>query len=74
MAWDPPTDASGAPDLKAPAVQWTPKTPEAILGLKVVDPATFLPVDDNFRGPARVLIAAQVGSTRLIDNDAIYLN
>ncbi len=42
--------------------------------LKVVDPATFLPVDDNFRGPARVLIAAQVGSTRLIDNDAIYLN
>ncbi|WP_294179852.1 pantoate--beta-alanine ligase [uncultured Schumannella sp.] len=42
--------------------------------LKVVDPATFLPVDDDFHGPARVLIAAQVGSTRLIDNDAIYLN
>lgn len=42
--------------------------------LKVVNPKTFLPVDDGYRGQARVLIAAQVGSTRLIDNDAIYLN
>lgn len=42
--------------------------------LKVVNPRTFLPVDDGYRGPARVLIAAQVGSTRLIDNDSIYLN
>ena len=42
--------------------------------LKVVNPRTFLPVDDDFRGPARVLIAAQVGPARLIDNDAIYLN
>jgi pantoate--beta-alanine ligase len=42
--------------------------------LKVVDPKTFLPVDDGYRGPARVLIAAQVGPARLIDNDAIYLN
>ena len=42
--------------------------------LKVVNPRTFLPVDDGYRGPARVLIAAKVGSTRLIDNDAIYLN
>lgn len=42
--------------------------------LKVVNPRTFLPVDDGYRGPARVLIAAQVGSTRLIDNDALYLN
>jgi len=42
--------------------------------LKVVNPRTFQPVDDDYRGPARVLIAAQVGSTRLIDNDAIYLN
>lgn len=42
--------------------------------LKVVDPRTFLPVDDGYRGPARVLIAAQVGHARLIDNDAIYLN
>lgn len=42
--------------------------------LKVVNPRTFLPVDDDFRGPARVLIAALVGETRLIDNDDIYLN
>jgi pantoate--beta-alanine ligase len=42
--------------------------------LKVVDPATFLPVDDDFRGTARVLIAAQVGPARLIDNDTLYLN
>ena len=42
--------------------------------LKVVNPRTFMPVDDGYRGPARVLIAAQVGTTRLIDNDDIYLN
>ncbi len=42
--------------------------------LKVVDPRTFLPVDDAHRGPARVLVAAQVGPARLIDNDEIYLN
>lgn len=42
--------------------------------LKVVDPATFLPVDDGFRGPARVILAAQVGPARLVDNVEIYLN
>ncbi|MFC5502915.1 pantoate--beta-alanine ligase [Lysinimonas soli] len=42
--------------------------------LKVVNPRTFLPVDDGYRGPARVVIAARVGPARLIDNDAIYLN
>ncbi len=42
--------------------------------LKVVNPRTFLPVDDGYRGPARVLIAARVGSARLIDNDLLYLN
>jgi pantoate--beta-alanine ligase len=41
--------------------------------LKVVDPATFLPADDNFRGTALVLVAARVGSTRLIDNSLIVL-
>jgi pantoate--beta-alanine ligase len=41
--------------------------------LGVVDPATFLPVDDGYRGKARVLIAARVGETRLIDNDLIHL-
>lgn len=42
--------------------------------LKVVDSETFLPVPDDHRGPARVLVAAQLGATRLIDNAAIYLN
>jgi pantoate--beta-alanine ligase len=41
--------------------------------LAVVDPRTFLPVDDDYRGKARVLVAARVGTTRLIDNEAIYL-
>lgn len=41
--------------------------------LAVVNPSTFLPVDDGYRGPARVLIAARVGTTRLIDNERIRL-
>jgi pantoate--beta-alanine ligase len=41
--------------------------------LKVVDPATFLPVDDGYRGSAIVLVAARVGTTRLIDNERIAL-
>ncbi len=41
--------------------------------LKVVDPDTFLPVDDDYRGKAVILIAARVGTTRLIDNETIFL-
>ena len=41
--------------------------------LAVVHPATFLPVDDDYRGKATVLIAAKVGTTRLIDNEQILL-
>lgn len=41
--------------------------------LKIVDPATFLPVDDGFRGAALILMAARVGTTRLIDNEQIVL-
>ncbi len=41
--------------------------------LAVVHPTTFLPVDDDYRGKATVLIAAKVGSTRLIDNEPILL-
>lgn len=36
--------------------------------LVVVHPRTYLPVDDDYRGQARMLVAAVVGSTRLIDN------
>ena len=39
--------------------------------LVVVDPDTFLPVGEEHSGPAIALIAARVGSTRLIDNERI---
>jgi len=42
--------------------------------LVVVDPQTFLPVAADHHGRARMLVAALVGSTRLIDNAAIDLN
>lgn len=41
--------------------------------LSVVDPATFLPVDEGSSGPALALIAATVGGHRFIDNADIYL-
>jgi pantoate--beta-alanine ligase len=41
--------------------------------LKIVNPDTFLPVDDGYRGSALVLVAARVGNTRLIDNERISL-
>ena len=41
--------------------------------LAFVDPATFLPLPDDHRGAALVLIAARVGSTRLIDNATLRI-
>lgn len=41
--------------------------------LVVVDPETFLPVGEEARGEAIVLVAARVGTTRLIDNAVISL-
>jgi len=41
--------------------------------LVIVSPTTFLPVDEGYKGKAIVLIAAKVGSTRLIDNEPILL-
>ena len=41
--------------------------------LVVVNPTTFLPVDEGYRGKATVLLAAKVGTTRLIDNEPILL-
>lgn len=39
----------------------------------VVRPDTFQPVDDDHRGPARALIAARVGETRLIDTALLHV-
>lgn len=45
------------------------KVPEAKLDyIALVDSETFESIDDNFAGRARLLIAANVGQTRLIDN------
>ncbi|GAA5033822.1 pantoate--beta-alanine ligase [Microbacterium fluvii] len=41
--------------------------------LSVVDPKTFLPVDEGHGGPALALIAATVAGHRFIDNAEIYL-
>ncbi len=39
LAFDPPKDTKGNANEDAPAAEWTPKTPEEILALKVCDPA-----------------------------------
>jgi pantoate--beta-alanine ligase len=41
--------------------------------LSVVDPSSFLPVDEGSGGPALALIAATVGGHRFIDNAEVYL-
>ena len=39
LAYEPPKRANGKPKPDAPAAEWTPRTPERILELKVCDPA-----------------------------------
>jgi pantoate--beta-alanine ligase len=41
--------------------------------LSLVDPDTFLPVDEGKEGPALALIAASVAGHRFIDNAEVYL-
>jgi pantoate--beta-alanine ligase len=40
---------------------------------QLVDPATFEPVDDGYHGVALAVVAARVGSTRLIDNETVVI-
>ena len=42
--------------------------------LEIVDPASFTPVDESFRGPATAVVAAWVGQTRLIDTINLVIN
>jgi pantoate--beta-alanine ligase len=42
--------------------------------LVVVHPQTFLPVGDDHHGTARMLVAAMVGTTRLIDNAPLEIS
>ena len=42
--------------------------------LEIVAPDTFLPVAEEFSGEALAIIAARVGTTRLIDNATVYLS
>ena len=42
--------------------------------LDIVDPHDFTPVDEQFRGPATAVVAAWVGSTRLIDTINLVIN
>jgi len=42
--------------------------------LVVVDPDSFLAVAEDHHGPAVVLVAARVGTTRLIDNERISIH
>ena len=41
--------------------------------LVIVHPQSFRPVNDDYHGSARVLVAARVGTTRLIDNMSISI-
>ncbi len=63
----------GGPDAVVRAAQEiVVREPDVKLDyLAVVDPETFLPVGEGYRGAATLLIAARVGSTRLIDNERI---
>jgi hypothetical protein len=38
LVWNPPENADGTADTKAPVDKWSPKTPEDILRLKACDP------------------------------------
>lgn len=66
-------DGSAAARLQA-AQQVLAQVPAVRLDyVALVDPATFEPIEDGFVGRALLIIAARVGSTRLIDNLSISI-
>jgi pantoate--beta-alanine ligase len=59
-------------DARASALEVLRREPLVTLDyLEIVDPTSFLSVDHDYRGEALALIAARVGTTRLIDNRRI---
>jgi pantoate--beta-alanine ligase len=75
-AADAASRASGgtAASILAAASQVMAANPSAKLDyLALVDQRTFAPVADGFVGPALMLIAARVGTTRLLDNQEILV-
>jgi pantoate--beta-alanine ligase len=68
------TDKPGAAVAHRLASSVFSETPEAKLEyLAFVNPETFEPVSDGFTGQALMIVAAEVGGVRLIDNGLVTL-
>lgn len=66
--------ACGAQAAKSAGLQVFANAPLARLDyLDLVDPTTFEAVSDDFHGPVTAVIAAVIGTTRLIDTDNLSL-
>jgi pantoate--beta-alanine ligase len=68
-------DTSGAPEARVSAAEQVMATAPAVRldYVALVNPATFEPIEAGFVGRALLIIAAQVGGTRLIDNLSISI-
>ncbi|GAA4178342.1 pantoate--beta-alanine ligase [Gryllotalpicola koreensis] len=63
----------GVPAARAAGLARFDQQPDVRLDyLVIVDPATFLPLEDDATGDGLMLVAARVGATRLIDNAPIH--
>ena len=58
--------ASAALEIGREMISGEPET--KLVYLALVDPSTFVPLNDGTTGPALLIVAAQVGEVRLIDN------
>ncbi len=71
LVYDAPPGDDGKPNIDAPAAEWTPKTPEQILALKMIEPAmgsgTFLVAALRFLTDA--LYAALHHHDRLVEHE-----